>query len=1845
MAAIIGALRGVLSLDSVAFESGAKRAQATMGTMERKMVRMGDRLQKAGRKAALGLTLPLTAAASVAVKSSLSVIDAQAKMAQSMGTTVQSMQVLERAADLSGVSMGEVSQATLQLTKRLSEVAATGKGAAAKSLKTLHLNAQELQQLPLDERLVAIQDALAKYVPEAERAAVATGLFGTRAGITFTRIDGATLRTAADDVRRFGVAVSEVDAEQIEVTNDAISRLGLVGLGVSNQLTAALAPTLEFVANKAAEAAEWFAGLSDRTKQFIAGAGAFAAAVGPAAIGLGVLVKGVLALRGALLLATGPWGLLAGAVAAAGAMFLNYKSNAEKVEAPLEATKKAQEALSAAMGTFSTTAAPSAGAAAISAANDYYKQADAALAVAEAEIAKNKVAEQFARDAYAKYGREPTMEEEAYLDAKAARLVANRMAAEKALNDAIAARKRTAKEVMGSDVKMSEVQKDLNSKLDVTVGTTDKLGGSLKGVKDDTKGLAESMDGPLSSSIDGVSRAFGDWAANGFRDISSMWDAIKDVSKRAVADLVSLLAKNQLQLMLGVSVTGSAGQATAATLTGGGSGSGLLGSLLGSAGSSLLGGGGLLAGGGGILGGIGSGLGGILSGGGLGASFANLGGLMTGSVGGLGAIGAALPALGVIAGGIALLAKGLSRKYEFSGIRGNFTSGGFDGQGYDFYKGGFLRGDKTEYYPLEAELQAVLDSATTGVVGSIGDMAGAIGLSTRKLKGFVSEYVQVNTNQDAEAIMADLMEALDAAGSEMAALVLGTTKFSRAGESALETLTRLSGGLSAVNDMTDLLGQTAFRVSLRGADMASSLVDAFGSADAMATAAASYFQGFYSESEQSETILRRLRDQFAGLNVAMPESRAGFRSLVESVDLTTDAGRKLYAGLLGLSGAMDEVLPKVSEMTMGMSGLLDDIGGEIGDQIDTARKMAEAAKASAELWYRTANTLRDFKDGLLNAGLSGASTGQNAAALEGRFQAAFEAAKGGDVAAAQSIPELARAYLQAAQAGASSSLEYRRIAAQVQGQVQLIAGIADLTGANDDMLTELYEQQIDVLTSLANFLQLEGLTDEEISKLSDGVQELAKDWDGTVSAFETSLGALEKAITDAEAFSYEDLVGSLDVAVSLSDKGPKWIRDLVGAADKGIRTTLDFIVRRDDLTADMKWMAVNALSEHVTAMDFVLRNDVDAETRRLALVAGSELRRNIKFAVTSGLSKEQMRIALAGNSELSRVVNVALGKSDKKAVQLALQNIGGYAVAVTASLSKGVSDKVRQIVFDGAGNYAVMVEAALTNLKGNARRLLLERQGSYTANITATLAQTLPAWKRRLLINASTSAVRAVTVAMAFKGTVSKAERKLLLEQGTAALRTISAYVNPKGISPREWLFLRQLEAGGKVTRSITGGVSYSKTGAAGDSLFALLTNAGIRRRDIVSAVKAAAMTGKAADLFGLLRRAGIRTRNIRSEVKAAAMTGNAASLFGLLRTAGLRTRNIASAVKASAMQGAGAELFGLLRRPGARLRNVLSGVKLGKMTANETAMFAQLRAGAAPVEKTLRGKVDLSGLTERQKALLDAVRGASNGTLTVGGNFTFTPAQAFRALFEDATAGMTGLKTPISGLTSKLDALRQAVRDDIADRKAAARIATLNTRGVDQLAEINGRKSAAGDVVAKIRALEASTGISLLNGDGAAILKQNKDGTISYKATATTGGAGLAEFQKAFYGPNGLQAQIYAANKAIRAMPEDRKAIRALRAQIRGLGGVPAFANGGAHLGGWRVVGERGWELEHTGPSRVVSHSDAMAQLDNRPVVLAVQRLAQQSAVQGQRLELLMKKMAQITESWDFDGMPEVRS
>ncbi len=271
-------------------------------------------LQARIRIAAAAMAAAFAAGVVAMVRSGLELVDSQAKLAASIGTTVASVQALQWAGELAGVSMGEIEQATFQLTRRLSEAAA-GSGTAVGALQRLRLSAEALQALPVDERIIAIRTALERFVPPAERAAVASDLFGNRAALAFMRIDTATLQQATRDVTDFGVAVSQSDAAAIEEAGDAIARLQLVWQGLVNQLTVAAAPVLIAIADGLAALArrsgvvgQAIGLLIDNIGRLVATglvlaafmAGRWVASLAAAALATGSLATGLVVLRGAL---------------------------------------------------------------------------------------------------------------------------------------------------------------------------------------------------------------------------------------------------------------------------------------------------------------------------------------------------------------------------------------------------------------------------------------------------------------------------------------------------------------------------------------------------------------------------------------------------------------------------------------------------------------------------------------------------------------------------------------------------------------------------------------------------------------------------------------------------------------------------------------------------------------------------------------------------------------------------------------------------------------------------------------------------------------------------------------------------------------------------------------------------------------------------------------------------------------------------------------------------------------------------------------------------------------------------------------------------------------------------------------------------------------------------------------------------------------------------------------------------------------------------------------------------------------------------------------------------------
>lgn len=151
------------------------------------------------------------------------------------GISVDGLQVLQAAAELSGNSLEQVTGAVSQMQNRL----ASGDNSAVSAIKSLGLSLSDLQAMQPDQQFRAIARSIAEIQDPAERTRVAIDLFG-RAGADLLP----TLVSDIDSVAESTVRMSDRSARALDAAGDAWTRF--VG-GVKNRTGELLADIIDTV--------------------------------------------------------------------------------------------------------------------------------------------------------------------------------------------------------------------------------------------------------------------------------------------------------------------------------------------------------------------------------------------------------------------------------------------------------------------------------------------------------------------------------------------------------------------------------------------------------------------------------------------------------------------------------------------------------------------------------------------------------------------------------------------------------------------------------------------------------------------------------------------------------------------------------------------------------------------------------------------------------------------------------------------------------------------------------------------------------------------------------------------------------------------------------------------------------------------------------------------------------------------------------------------------------------------------------------------------------------------------------------------------------------------------------------------------------------------------------------------------------------------------------------------------------------------------------------------------------------------------------------------------------------
>lgn len=473
-----------------------------------------------------------------------------------------------------------------------------------------------------------------------------------------------------------------------------------------------------------------------------------------------------------------------------------------------------------------------------------------------------------------------------------------------------------------------------------------------------------------------------------------------------------------------------------------------------------------------------------------------------------------------------------------SQVQGAFSEAeqGFTGrQGVNFKKtGGLFSSSKewTEWSALPATVDSAMDSIYRGVRNSfimLGDVFEDTSLAD-KLQGFVYAFSAGSLSADSVAagLTASMSNVLTP--SINAAMKVGETWATTFQRVLLETNAVRRAMAMMGDDLIATFGKNNLDGILKASD---AFVQLFGSVDAFNQSFGSYYANFFSQQDQAAQAWRDMKDAFTQIGSTMPTTRQGFRDLVDSLDLSTTAGRSTFKALMDVQGAFASLTPTIEDAAaaaLAMQRASQEMQAtQIGNYYTAQRKAQEAAlkeqmtgassaaAAATQLidsFKQISSSLGSYRAGLLTSSDTAASPFARYDAAKLQYESTAASSRLGNIDSANQLQSVAAAFL-AASREVGTSAGYARDVAGVIATIDSVTALADRQ-------IPLAESQLTVAQDQLTALQaiLDQMTGNQSPALVANYQQAATDWaqffsSTTVGAtVQTAAGTMQR-ISDA----------------------------------------------------------------------------------------------------------------------------------------------------------------------------------------------------------------------------------------------------------------------------------------------------------------------------------------------------------------------------------------------------------------------------------------------------------------------------------------------------------------------------------------------------------------------------------------------------------------------------------------------------------------------------------------------------------------------------------------------------------
>ena len=228
-------------------------------------------------------------------------------------------------------------------------------------------------------------------------------------------------------------------------------------------------------------------------------------------------------------------------------------------------------------------------------------------------------------------------------------------------------------------------------------------------------------------------------------------------------------------------------------------------------------------------------------------------------------------------------------------------------------KGGLFEGDDVYgayvFDALDSSVTRMLTVVFKNLGNSLIYIAQEFGTDVQKVYNYVFESTKLNLqNMSTEEINKTLSEWLSSMSDVAVEKLFGDviSQYQKLNEGLLETAIRLISDKETIAAILELTNQTFSGTTSQLIKFSDSLIKVAGSLDNLTDAFSTYYDAFFTDAEKQADYKKQLQGVMGSYGFSLPTSRMGYRGIIESLNLTTDAGMAAYYALMAVSDTADK---------------------------------------------------------------------------------------------------------------------------------------------------------------------------------------------------------------------------------------------------------------------------------------------------------------------------------------------------------------------------------------------------------------------------------------------------------------------------------------------------------------------------------------------------------------------------------------------------------------------------------------------------------------------------------------------------------------------------------------------------------------------------------------------------------------------------------------------------------------------------------------------------------------------------------------------------------------------------